>query len=94
METNKYQDIKKEELPSLFNKDDFDVAKNEWVGMPEFVQKDLTACKTIMVNFLTVEDMVAFAKLMGQPISKNTKSIWFPKVDYDKLLNKSYIDEP
>ncbi len=81
------------ENPSLFDKDDFSQWKKEWKGMPEFSQKNLEAFKTIMVNFEREEDMVAFAKLIGQPIGRTTKSIWYPKVEYDKILNKRYVDE-
>lgn len=68
--------------------------QKEWKDMPEFVQKDLEAYKTIMVNFETKEDMVAFSKLINQVIGKGTKSIWFPKVEYEKIINKRYVDAP
>lgn len=64
-----------------------------WKGMPEFVQKDLTSVKSIHVHFETVDDMHAFAKLVGQKITLNTRSIWYPEAEIGRYADKLYVDE-
>lgn len=76
-------------MNDLFD-DQFDYEK-EWQGMPEFVSEDLKSIAAVTVNFLTVEDMNAFSKLIGRRITFQTKSILFPVV---KPVKKIYIDEP
>lgn len=52
-----------------------------WQGMPEYVNRELTAWKTLKVHFRTPEDLRAFAELVGQTnITNRTPSIWFPQV--------------
>lgn len=66
-----------------------------WKQMPEFVQKDLTPLKSIQVHFETVDDMRAFAKLVGQTITMNTRSIWYPEAEIGRYADKVYaIEEP
>lgn len=84
---------KKDENIPLFNIDELSNWKEEWKDMPEFVQEDLEAFKSVIVNFETREDMIAFLKLVGQTITNNTKSIWYPKMTYERILNKAYVDE-
>ena len=67
--------------------------KKEWEGMPEFVQKDLMPFRQIIVNFETKEDIKDFAKLIGQNLTYDTKSIWYPKVECIKPSSKRYVDE-
>ena len=52
---------------------------NEWDGMPEFEQGDATSWAQIIVHFAGPEDRHKFAELVGQKLSENTKSIWFPE---------------
>jgi len=67
--------------------------KIEWQGMPEFVQDDNLPCKTLVVNFPCRDDMVAFAELIGQRITADTPSVWFPKKDRVRRIDVAYIDE-
>jgi hypothetical protein len=67
--------------------------KAEWVGMPEFVQYDLTPWKTLPIHFATPGDMAAFAELIGQKLSENTRSVWFPEAEIGRYSNKRYGDE-
>jgi len=53
----------------------------EWQGMPEFVQEDVFAFRTIKVHFANQEDVDAFSKLIAQSITDKTKYIWHPKQD-------------
>lgn len=75
-------------MSDLFN-DEFDYDK-EWEGMPEFIAEDLKAIASVTINFLTVEDMNAFSKLIGRRITFQTKSILFPVIE---PVKKVYIDE-
>jgi hypothetical protein len=65
-----------------------------WKGMPEFVQEDLAPVKTIYIHFETREDYQAFAKLVGQTLTMNTRSIWYPEAEIGRTFNKRYIDAP
>jgi|TARA_R110002167_G_scaffold92164_2_gene247637 hypothetical protein len=55
--------------------------KKEWVGMPEYKQEDNPTFKTISMHFRNKEDYEEFAKLIEQPLTKKTKSTWFPRLD-------------
>jgi len=64
--------------------------EEHWKGMPEFVQQDLEPIKQITVSFETPEDMQKFAELVGQPITMNTRSIWYPEAEIGRYANKRY----
>lgn len=66
--------------------------KNEWVGMPEFVQEDLTPFKTLYVHFETRADMEAFSRLVEQTVNLTTRSIWYPKAEIGHFINKRWVD--
>lgn len=53
-------------------------ADEAWAGMPEFKQEDLTAFKAVLVNFKTQADVDAFAKLVKQTVTPQTRSLWYP----------------
>ena len=67
--------------------------EEEWQGMPEFVQEDLSPYKTIMVHFESEEAVKSFAKLVDQKLTVQTKSIWYPKVERENLLIRKCVDE-
>ena len=67
--------------------------ENEWKGMPEFVQENLEPYKTIYVHFESRDDMEAFARLIGQSIGLNTRSIWYPEAEIGHFADRRYIDE-
>lgn len=66
----------------------------EWQGMPEFEQEDLSAKKSLIVNFASLEDMAAFADLIGQPLTEKTQSVWYPPAAIGHYADKRYADEP
>ncbi len=66
--------------------------ENDWQGMPEFKQEDQGAFKSLIVNFENKDDMEAFAELVEQRITFRTQSIWYPKADIGRIMNKKYID--
>jgi len=67
--------------------------KKEWKDMPEFVQEDQTSGKSIIVHFKNRKDMDEFAELIDQNLTAKTKSIWYPKVKNEDLINLQYVDE-
>lgn len=77
-------------MKDLFGDEEFDW-KREWQGMPEFEQTNLKTIHSIVVNFITVEDMNEFSELIGKRIHFTTKSVMFPvKINNDK---KVWIDD-
>lgn len=79
---------------SLFgDMDDLLAWKEEWIGMPEFIQEDLQPYKSIVVCFRNEREKVHFSKLIGQFITSKTKSIWYPESLRENLLTKKCIDE-
>lgn len=67
--------------------------REEWQGMPEYVQKNLLPEYSVRVNFISIEDLQKFAELIGQPITSKTKSIWFPAQEKENLNRFVYVDE-
>lgn len=76
-------------MKDLFGDEEFNWEK-EWVGMPEFIQDDLTEIHSIIVHFLTTEDMIKFSELIGRNITFTTKSVLFPVTQTEK---KVWVDE-
>jgi len=70
--------------------DRFD-AMSEWANMPEFTQPDATAWKSIPVHFTCLEDLQKFSELIGQPITEETRSIWFPPADLQPRKTRRYV---
>lgn len=66
--------------------------EGEWQGMPEFIQNDLQPFKTLYVHFDSWENVQKFAQLLGQKITIDTPSIWYPEADFVSKLNKRYIN--
>jgi hypothetical protein len=52
----------------------------EWKDMPEFVQEKKRPYQQITVRFASEEDVQEFARLIGQPLTPKTKSIWHPRL--------------
>lgn len=65
----------------------------EWQDMPEFVQKDLMPWKRLIVNFENINDLNAFAKVIGQKITIDTRFIWYPEAELLPVANKRYNNE-
>lgn len=63
---------------------------SEWNGMPEFDQIDKTAKRQIVMNFKTDEDADQFGKLIDQNVTENTRSLWYPKAEIERLMDKRY----
>jgi ParB family chromosome partitioning protein len=67
--------------------------EDEFKGMPEFEQEDLSAFKTIKVHFKNEEDLKKFSKLIKQTVALNTKSIWYPPAEILHWADKHFVDE-
>jgi hypothetical protein len=65
----------------------------EWQGMPEFEQEDLTGVQAIHVHFKTRADVEAFAELIGQKLTDKTRAIWYPEAEIERYADKRYSDE-
>lgn len=65
-----------------------------WKGMPEFEQDDLGAWKSVTVNFANEDDYRTFAELVGQNLTLQTRSIWYPELpDESYITNECASDE-
>lgn len=88
------KEIKEAEAQSLFSKEEIRFWwEKEWQGMPEFIQEDHLAMQQITLNFATAQDVLDFAKLIGQPVSPQTNSLWFPKQIRIEPKNFLYVNE-
>lgn len=67
--------------------------RDEWVGMPEFEQRNLLPIASVRVNFASYEDMKKFAEMIGQTITTKTDSVWYPPQEKAIMFDKRYIDE-
>ena len=67
--------------------------RKEWQDMPEFKLQNLTAIRSIKINFASQEDIDEFAKLIKQTITNKTKSHWYPKAEILVDIDKIYIDK-
>jgi len=67
--------------------------RDEWQGMPEFVQDKIEPYATITVRFANKDDLAEFAELVNQRLTNRTKSIWYPELVRGKHANKRYRDE-
>ena len=64
-----------------------------WRGMPEFNQPDKGAHRQIIVSFESDEDVEAFSKLIGQNITKKTKSLWYPQHERQSVRDLFWVEE-
>lgn len=72
----------------------FGEEQSEWQGMPEFVQEEQKPYAQVIVRFKTEEDMLDFAKLVGQKLTKRTKSLWHPfRSHWGNGRKEKYQDE-
>lgn len=77
---------------SLFEGLTEDERHTEWRGMPEFNQPDNGALRQIIVSFDSEEGIEEFSRLVGQNITKKTKSIWFPRREKNDVVDLFWVD--
>ena len=84
----------KKEQENLFdNFSELEWWRKEWKDMPEFEMEDLSPEQSIIVHFETLEDRDNFSKLLDQTITSETKSIYYPKLEITRYVDKRYTDE-
>lgn len=74
-------------------KDKKEIWEEEWQGMPEFVQEKQEPYAKIIFRFRNEEDLQEFAKMIGQKLTKKTKSAWHPELVRGANSSKRYSDE-
>jgi hypothetical protein len=65
--------------------------QKHWQDMPEFVQDKKEPFAKIIIRFETEEDLNNFAQLIGQKLTKKTKSIWHPFKSHFSGVKKAWI---
>jgi hypothetical protein len=65
----------------------------EWKGMPEFEQEDKTAFQSVHIHFKDQGAVDTFAGLIGQKITPQTRSVWYPQIEIEHYADKRYTDE-
>ena len=53
-------------------------AQSEWQQMPEFVQEKQEPFAQIIFRFENEQDLQEFAEMVGQKLTRKTKSAWHP----------------
>jgi hypothetical protein len=61
------------------NQDLFDTfKKTHWQDMPEFVQEEQEPYAKITIRVANEKDLNELSEMLGQKLTKKTKSIWHP----------------
>lgn len=86
--------VRKVEEPANLFGEEFDEPNwsADWWGMPHFSHQDARPTRKVVVNFMTVEDVLEFARVTGLSISQKTDTVWFP--DQQKLKGEFVYDGP
>jgi hypothetical protein len=67
--------------------------EEHWWGMPEFTMGDATPAYRITINFLTAEDVRAFAVKTGLTVTAQSDSAWFPPQRLDEPKEWEYVED-
>tara|TARA_A100000172_G_scaffold78606_1_gene64393 strand:+ start:334 stop:606 length:273 start_codon:yes stop_codon:yes gene_type:complete len=87
MEDNNKQD-------SLFSEfEELTWWKKYWQDMPEYTQEKLEPVKQVIMSFDNYHDYFKFAELIGQNLTKKTKSAWFPKLENVSFVDKRWVQD-
>jgi hypothetical protein len=65
----------------------------EWQGMPEYVQDNAEAYRSLIVHFRTQEDLDSFLRLTGNTITEKSRWIWYPEMKAEVFADKRYVAE-
>ena len=68
--------------------------KEEWKGIPEYVQEKSVPYRTMKINFRNEEDFQEFCRLVGlaEDLKPSVKSAWYPKLERGESSNIRYVD--
>lgn len=64
-----------------------------WQNMPEYNQPDNGAYRQLIINFQDEAAVKNFESIIGQSLTKKTKSIWFPKREQNNVSELFWIEE-
>jgi hypothetical protein len=64
----------------------------EYTGLPEFAQADQTAFHSIHLHFKDAAALEDFARLIGRPLTKTVRYLWFPDEPKAVFRDKRYRD--
>lgn len=64
----------------------------EWIGMPEFIQKNMKPYKKLIINFDNESAVIEFEKLIGRKLGCQP-SITYPERIIRKVCDKRYYEE-
>lgn len=79
------------ELAAVFTDQDVEFnAEDEWQGMPEFEVGLAKAYRTLVVHFKDQKAVDDFLGRNNKEITENTRAIWFPEIEIDKVADKVY----
>lgn len=67
--------------------------QKEWKDMPEFVQEKKEPYSKLIIRFESEKDLQDFAELIGQKLTKKTKSIWHPFKSHWGADKKVWVNE-
>ena len=65
-----------------------DFYQRHWREMPEFIEPAQPPFITLKFNFASERLLTSFARIMKQQISENTKSVWHPALERQKLIGQ------
>lgn len=79
------------ESPKLF---DIETTwQEEWKDMPEFIQKQKEVYAEIIFRFDNAKDLQDFSNLIGQNLTRKTKSAWYPPLVRGADIVKRWVSE-
>jgi len=64
-----------------------------WGGMPSCVNRHMMPHQTLRVHFRCPEDREEFARMIGQKIGTETRSVWYPSTDTKIEINNEFVAE-
>jgi len=67
--------------------------QTHWKDMPEFIQERKKDYAKIIFRFENEEDLQEFANLIGQKLTKKTKSAWYPYKSHYSEVKKVWITD-
>ena len=65
-------------------------AQDEWRDMPEFLQDNKKAYRTVYVHFVDQEAVDNFCKTTGKKMTDRTRYLWFPENEEHSEVGSTY----
>lgn len=64
---------------------------DKWKGMPGYEHRDLQPFRSLIVHFASAADVQSFAALIGQKLTSQTRSIWYPPAAIGHFADRQYV---